>query len=103
MSMVDPTQGPWTVEDPMEHELWIVQANKAAYEWRIIASIPKGDLEDGFPQEVVEANARLIAAAPCLLAALKALLDISPFAKSPLDQQIHEQAESAIAKAGGAR
>lgn len=93
------TSGPWTVEDPVEGELWIVQADKPTYEWRTIASIPLGDLEEGFPQEVIEANARLIAAAPSLLEALKALLDIAPFAKSSGDRQIHEQAQEAIARA----
>lgn len=94
------TPGPWTVEDPMEGEWWIVQANKPTYEWRTIASIPQGDMDEGFPQEVVEANARLIAAAPELLKALEALLDIAPFAKTEGDRQIHKQAQDIIAKAG---
>lgn len=93
------TSGPWTVEDPMKGELSIVQANKPTYEWRFIASIPDADLEDGFPQETVEANARLIAAAPELLEALKALLDIAPFGSTNADREIHRQAEAALAKA----
>ena len=95
------TAGPWTVEDPMEGEWWIVQANLASYQWRTIASVPQGDLEEGFPQEVVEANARLIAAAPQLLEALKALLDITPFSSTDKDCRIHREAEAAIAKAEG--
>lgn len=66
------TPGPWAVENPMEFELSIVQANLPTYEWKFIASValPNGDPRE-FGKDVAEANARLIAAAPELLQALK--------------------------------
>jgi hypothetical protein len=46
-------------------------------------------------------NGRLIAAAPELLEALEALLDISPVATNGGDKEIHRRAEAAIRKAKG--
>lgn len=69
------TSGPWTVENPMEFELAIVEAGKETHEWRFIAACPLPAIEDEddysprFTTDEVEANARLIAAAPELLAA----------------------------------
>jgi len=65
------TPGPWAVEEPMDHELWIVEDGKEAYEWRVIAGCPWPDEPRDIPRKQVEANARLIAAAPDLLAALE--------------------------------
>lgn len=68
------TPGPWTIEYPMGDDLHvIVQANKPTYEWSFIATIT-ADAEDGrerIPKAVAAANARLIAAAPKMLAALE--------------------------------
>lgn len=61
------TPGPWAVEDPMGFELSIVQANKPTYEWEFIASLTLPEDGEGFPREVVEANARLIALSPEML------------------------------------
>jgi hypothetical protein len=95
------TPGPWTIEDPMEGEWWIVQANLPAYEWRTIASIPQGDLEEGFPQEVVEANARLLAAAPELLVALqRAEIELNTYL-GELSATALPMVRAAIAKAEG--
>jgi hypothetical protein len=76
------TPGPWAVETPMgESAPWIVQDGKQAYEWEPIATL--GDCtEDDLPkrskaQKTIEANARLIAAAPELLEALEDLLRIA--------------------------
>jgi hypothetical protein len=61
--MAEPTPRPWAVENPMEFELSIVEANKQAYEWRFIAhvTLPEaGRDNDGFTIDECEANARLI-------------------------------------------
>lgn len=76
------TPGPWSVEDPLGPEaLWIVEAGKQTYEWRCIAMVCQDDPtndEDRDPVAPITeaeqiANARLIAAAPDLLAALQEL------------------------------
>lgn len=64
------TPGPWEVESPMDGELWIVEAGKQAYEWRVIAGCPFPDERSDIPRKQVEANARLFSAAPDLLIAL---------------------------------
>lgn len=74
--MDDPqhTPGPWTIEYPMgDDQHVIVQANKPTYEWSFIATVTS-DEQDGksrIPPAQSLANARLIAAAPDLLAACK--------------------------------
>lgn len=70
------TPGPWSVEDPMDCELSIVEANKPTHEWRFIAgcSLPDGDDDQAFTGREVYANAHLIAAAPELYEALERLL-----------------------------
>lgn len=67
-----PTPGPWCVEEPMEHELAIVEANKQTHEWKFIATVPcDGDQDAGeFPTPIAQANARLIAMAPDMRAVL---------------------------------
>lgn len=95
------TRGPWAVEDPMEHELSIVEAGKPSYEWKFIACVPYGGLNDGdFSRPVAEANARLIAAAPELLAALQLIVDTYGF-DSSTDSAIWKTAHAALAKATG--
>lgn len=58
----------------MGFELSIVEANKETYQWEFIASLTLPEDGEGFPLETVEANARLIAAAPELLEACKAAI-----------------------------
>lgn len=53
------TPGPLCVEDPMEHELWIVEDGKEAYEWRVIAGFPCPDEHGDVPRKQVRANAEL--------------------------------------------
>lgn len=77
------TPGPWSVEDPMGADvgLWIVQSDLEPRQWSSIAIVT--DDEDGQARDEggrfigraeQEANARLIAAAPDMLAALKAFM-----------------------------
>jgi hypothetical protein len=99
------TPGPWAVEDPIFQQLTIVEADKQTYEWRFIASV---DLvpyaEDDRPISVGEAtaNARLISAAPDLLAALQAV-DLARHTDAGDDwQRATDLTDAAIAKATGA-
>ena len=87
------TPGPWHVEDPLgcglgDH-LWIVQEGKTpqVYDWRnlaVVCSDDPDDCENGQPITVAErdANARLIAAAPDMLAAMLGVMDILGRAES---------------------
>jgi hypothetical protein len=97
----------------MGFELTIVEAGKPTYEWRFIASCGLPDEEDNdFTLEEVEANARLIAAAPDLLDGCNALLgllqllshrdDISDDVREFLTKGHRiDEAEAAVAKATG--
>lgn len=97
------TPGPWAVEDPMFGELTIVETGKQTYEWRFIASIDisPNDPDHSIPIFEAKANARLISAAPDLLAALKELV-------GQRDAHFHtlsawDAARAAIAKAEGSQ
>jgi hypothetical protein len=105
------TAGPWTVETPMDEELSIVQAGLEAYEWQFIATCPIGTPADGsFSRQQAKANARLIAAAPCLLTALveaqKAVKLLEDLTACGSDDDyvdgLQETISAAIAKATGA-
>lgn len=108
------TPGPWEWQTPMgEHCPWIVQAGKQAYEWEPIATL--GDCTEDGPSprskafQRVQADARLIAAAPDLLAALQAFnvteANIVSGTADTLTIRVPiaviQQAASAIAKALG--
>jgi hypothetical protein len=104
------TPGPWCVEDPMAPEsLWVVQAGKESYEWFAIAVCDMPDEDDHlFVSAEVHANARLIAAAPDLLAALQNLVSLQADAAfTPVDVWLartsahYSAAREAIAKATG--
>lgn len=62
---------------------------------------------DQMPAEMTEANARLIAAAPDLLAALEETLEaialVTPDAPEPVNGSVIHQARAAIAKAKGVK
>lgn len=109
--MMQHTPGPWDVEDPMGADigLSIVQAGLKTYEWEFIAMVHKS--EEGeermgrqrfiSPKEQ-EANARLISAAPDLLAALRqALHCLEGNQHTPTGTARYERALAAIAKAEG--
>lgn len=79
------TSGPWCVEAPFgggatdEGDLSIVQAGLQTYEWQFIAHLPYGPPSEGaVPLAQVKANARLIAAAPDMLAVLESALAAWP-------------------------
>jgi hypothetical protein len=99
------TPGPWSVEDPIDHELSIVEAGKPTHEWQFIACVPHGGKSEGdFPRVTAEANARLIAAAPELLEVLRiyAAYDeyINGVEGDPSTDRL-QKAKAAIAKAEG--
>jgi hypothetical protein len=89
---VQHTPGPWEVESPMPDELWIVEAGKQAHEWRVIAGSPFPGDRDDIPRAQVKANARLMAASPVMLEALKLAL---PWLSAPLDDR--DQSASGVA------
>ena len=62
MSETKFTPGPWSVEQPMDFELAIVEAGKPAHEWRFIATCMFPDENGDIPKKEVIANAHLIAA-----------------------------------------
>lgn len=70
------TPGPWEIEDPLGPEtIWIVEAGKETHEWRAIAMLPASMPDDAEEHPLLmperDANARLIAAAPDMLEALR--------------------------------
>lgn len=86
---VKSTPGPWTAEKNGGKGAWIKGANG---EWSAMAC--------GTDDENADANARLIAAAPDLLEALKVMIDITVGDIYSLDPAI-TAARKAIAKAEG--
>jgi hypothetical protein len=91
------TPGPWTVEPPSDQapHMWITAPTSSG-----IAKVETCDYDDGRGERLTDedfANARLIAASPELLAALKEAVEIIE-EYSPYDGS---RAYSAIAKAEG--
>ena len=85
------TPGPWTLR--------AVQPGEAVFKrpfWEIGAEVSGKGVAFAFGND--EANARLIAAAPDLLAACKAVIGLGAI---PTTQPEHRQLEAAIAKATG--
>ena len=92
------TPGPWTVDEP--HQVFAESVGE-------YVAITKVEEWNALPPNQVEANARLIAAAPCLLDALQELTQIASVleATCPGDSRAKEnrmdRARAAIAKATG--
>jgi hypothetical protein len=90
------TPGPWKVEEYRNHfEIWPDPKNNLGCGTMIAAThdwIPGGRVDDA-------ANARLIAAAPELLEALKAIIEGGRMNKNSRVQYLVEIARSAVSKA----
>ena len=82
------TPGPWKFGHMMDGERWWVGQE---YDRLPVAFVDRHD----WPESVVAANIRVIAAAPDLLEALKALVERGT------DSPEHRAAEAAISKAEG--
>lgn len=100
------TPGPWTVSQP-----WSGFSSIKGPEGQLIFGLAAGGADEARPADECEANARLIAAAPDLLEALKAVSDmlmarpdvikaLSPLMGFAEDAAFHK-ASVAIAKAEG--
>lgn len=93
------TPGPWTgfLDERDNHAAWLIGPSSA----RPIVAAVAADAECGLTGSTVEANARLIAAAPELLAALHALTDEVAQWHVRGDGAEYDMALDAIAKAEG--
>ena len=113
------TQGPWTIKfqqsrrgttdytDKYWHDQWAIKGPNMSHS--PVAMVRVEGLGSGPSMAVRKANARLIAAAPDLLAALENLMDGACEALSFLDREtvrhlkpLIDSAETAITKAKGA-
>lgn len=104
MSAAVHTLGPWTVMPEEVDKAYIrIRGTKLGGRYKIANVItPIYDGADGSEAEETRANARLIAAAPELLAALQYLLaDAECFAKHLRNSDCVAPARAAIAKATG--
>src|SRR5690606_11039817 len=93
------TPGPWKSEYHGKESHAIIGGSANGRDWTIIAEIhdPVGYV----PRSERSANARLIAAAPDLLAACKAVLNEIQTNTEWLDPAVESALEAAIAKATG--
>ena len=105
----DMTKGPWTVEQPMDHELWIVVDGLQSYDWAPIATLPLSEDRDDIPEKQVHANAQAISALPELIEALRDAREALHFHYVEWDgepedavplQLARSKCDSALAKAG---
>ena len=94
MSNLNHTPGPWVASEGHPTDVWHVDSD--ARQFSIVVSRHEADYN--MPVEEVQANARLIAAAPELLAALQRLSVLADSAGHPFMKTV---AQEAIAKATG--
>lgn len=88
------TPGPLAFEDPLGPEILSIVVGKEPYDWRHVAQISAD--WDEIPKAQAKRNARLIAAAPDLLEALRAVVRVADRKTAEFDL-----ARAAIAKALG--
>jgi hypothetical protein len=88
------TPGPWNAI-----KVTTPQYGSPEHGWGVVADSPMRGRIDSAIAGIREPDARLIAAAPDLLKACKALLDIAPFANTAQERSIHDVAQAAIEKA----
>ena len=95
--MSDHTPGPWTAI-----EQWTREPGEVREWWEVHAFAPNGIGSEHIAHIPDEGNARLIAAAPDLLAACKASLRLHSFRHEPEEMfAVAELERAAIAKAKG--
>ena len=94
--MTDPTKGPWRVFEADQY--MVVSPDKGMDNGFNIAFVD-GRVSDD--EEEIIANARLIAAAPDLLAALEEWVDVLCINGDDCPLGYHRRAKAAIAKARG--
>ena len=101
------TPGPWTYESDPTHRQYnvrmlthMIATHDEAKHICTINNLPRHVRANRDPQ-IAEANARLIAAAPDLLAALKNFMDrtFELYGQSPNMDRVRDEARAAIARA----
>jgi len=95
------TPGPWTIEDPFGDDSLAIVIGEQTYDWRFVATVHM-DLEKGgavkpIGKAQMEANARLIAAAPETEAERDALLVVNAEMLEALKAQVaYDDSEAGI-------
>jgi len=95
------TPGPWVYAESGPGQKVTTVAHCARFVIGLACSIPGGNYRDGNPCGDEEADARLIAAAPELLEALRAMTERWEPDTEGADRRMWENARAAIAKATG--
>jgi hypothetical protein len=102
LARVGPTPGPWAVDGPANNNLVVGAPGLRGQKLRqVVAEVPLvvGYLADPTPE--AEANARLVAAAPALLEALKRLLHETEEGQGLCSREVARAARDAVNLAEG--